>query len=110
MQVLQLLLKDALDLNPRAYNCFSVKCPVDRWLQTRNVFLNAAFFANCGFSQTDFILNLQNKQTSMILWDFTNVNLDQLQHVYKGGIYIHHCQNIQIAEMSKMWQNLFEYS
>lgn len=46
----------------------------------------------------------------MILWDFTNVNLDQLQHVYKWAIYIHHCQNIQIAEMSKMWQKLFEYS
>lgn len=46
----------------------------------------------------------------MILWDSTNVNLDQLQHVYRGAIYIHPCENIQIAEMSKMRQKLFEHS
>lgn len=40
MQVLQLLLKDALGLNSRANYCFPVKCPVDRLLQTRNIFLN----------------------------------------------------------------------
>lgn len=30
--------------------------------------------------------------------------------MYRGAIYIHHCENIQIAEMGKMWQKLFDYS